>query len=65
MKQIIKKPPEFFLYKNKMFKLIEQCNNDVYLYQEVRYGYKMSFSAFDLGLIEEVEVEKEAKGCRK
>ena len=34
--------------------LIKQCNKDLWLYQDLMYGYKCCFTLFELGLRKEV-----------
>lgn len=42
------------------YRFVRKCNNNLYLYEEVKYKWKRCFTKFDLGLIknEKIEVEK-------
>lgn len=35
--------------------LVAKCNENLYLYKDLLYGYKETFTKFDLGLITERE----------
>lgn len=35
--------------------LVSKCNENLYLYKDLLYGYKETFTKFDLGLITEKE----------
>jgi hypothetical protein len=35
--------------------LVAKCNENLYLYKDLLYGYKETFTKFDLGLITEKE----------
>ena len=52
MIQIIKdKAPLRVANKNKIYELVRQCNEDLYLYKSVDYGYHTTFSRYDLGMV--------------
>lgn len=44
---------------NHDYIFISQCNQDLFLYQELRGHYKEAFSRYDLGLIKSVKRIKE------
>lgn len=35
------------------YKFIEKCNDDLFLYEEVKHRYKICFTKYDLGLVKE------------
>lgn len=46
-----KQPPEYHIYNNHIYKYINQCNDNLYLYEEQKCKYKSAFDSFQLGLI--------------
>jgi len=47
------KVPKVFSKNNHEYLLINQCNENLWLYQDLLYGYKVSFTAFELGLVKQ------------
>lgn len=45
------KVPKVFGKNNHEYLLINQCNEKLWLYQDLLYGYKVAFTAFELGLV--------------
>ena len=37
--------------------LVQQCNKDLWLYQDMLYGYKRCFTSFELGIRKKRKVE--------
>lgn len=44
------KIPKIISNNNHEYILIQQCNKDLWLYQDLMYGYKKAFTSFELGL---------------
>lgn len=51
------KIPKIINKNNHIYIFIKQCNDDLFLYEEMQYHYKEAFSRYDLGLVKEV-IEK-------
>ena len=47
--------PKVISKKNHEYIFVKQCNEKVYLYKDMLYGYMECFTDYDLGLIEEVK----------
>lgn len=47
--QIIK-VPKIISKKNHEYILVKQCNEDLWLYKDLMYGYKCAFTSFELGI---------------
>ena len=48
------KIPKNIVHKGKKYTYVCKCNNNLFLYESVDYGYKMCFTRFELGLLQEV-----------
>ena len=46
-----KQDGEIIIHK---YKFIEKCNDNLFLYEEVKQKYKRCFTKFDLGLVKEI-----------
>ena len=55
------KIPKIIHKGNSTFEFVKKIKEDMYLYQEQKAGYKVIYSRFDLGLLQEQvkpEIEK-------
>ena len=55
------KIPKIIHKGNSTFEFVKNIKEDMYLYQEQKAGYKVTYSRFDLGLLQEQvkpEIEK-------
>lgn len=48
------KIPKIISKNGHEYIFIQQNNNRTYLYQDLLYGYKETFTDFDLGLVKEI-----------
>ncbi len=55
------KIPKIIHKGNSTFEFVKKIKEDMYLYQEQKAGYKVTYSRFDLGLVEEVKPQIEKK----
>lgn len=46
-----KQDGEIIIHK---YKFIEKCNDNLFLYEEVKQKYKICFTRYDLGLVKEI-----------
>lgn len=37
--------------------LVQQCNKDLWLYQDMMYGYERCFTSFELGIRKRIKME--------
>ncbi len=44
------KVPKIISKKGHEYILVSQCNDDLWLYKDLLYGYKCAFTSFELGL---------------
>ena len=44
------KVPKIISKRGHEYILVEQCNDDLWLYKDLMYGYKCAFTSFELGL---------------
>lgn len=44
------KVPKIISKRGHEYILVEQCNDDLWLYRDLMYGYKCAFTSFELGL---------------
>ena len=58
------KPKPFVIKNGIMYKLIKQCNDTLYLYENMQYGFKETFTNFDLGMIKEANEKPNNKPHR-
>lgn len=47
------KIPKIIDKNNRIYVLVQELKNGVVLYKDLEFGYKETFSLFDLGLIQE------------
>lgn len=47
------KVPKKVNIDNRIYKFIKKCNDNTYLYQDVRYGWNRCFGKHELGLVKE------------
>lgn len=55
------KIPKIIRKGNSTFEFVKKVHDNMYLYQEQKAGYKVTYSRFDLGLLQEQvkpEIEK-------
>lgn len=56
IKQVVISEPKDFIIKNGIrYKFIKKCNDMLFLYQNEKYGWKTTFSNYDLGMVEEAD----------
>ena len=46
--------PKIISKNNREYILEKQCNKNLFLYRNIKYGYSECFTIFDLGLLREV-----------
>lgn len=49
------KIPKIINKNNHIYIFIKQCNDKLFLYEEMNLHYKETFSKYDLGLVKETE----------
>lgn len=54
--------PKVISKNNHEYILVQQCNDNLFLYKDLLYGYKESFTSFELGLTKKgIPIAKETK----
>lgn len=48
------KIPKIISKNGHEYILVKKCNDKVYLYKDMLYGYKEAFDLYDLGLVKEI-----------
>ena len=51
------KIPKIISKNGHEYILVKKCNDKVYLYKDMLYGYKEAFDLYDLGLVKPVTVK--------